>query len=63
MIGGKGLNQAALVKTLAEKSPDAIDYLDSLGASLHSVASFGGASVKRIHRPVNAEGKTTAVGA
>ena len=32
------------------------------GITLHSVSSFGGASVKRIHRPVDAEGKTVSVG-
>ena len=31
--------------------------------SLHNVSSFGGASVKRIHRPTNAEGKVVSVGA
>ena len=63
MIGGKGINDPELVKTLCENSADAIDWLDTIGASLHNVAQFGGASVKRIHRPVNDEGKTVAVGA
>ena len=63
MIGGKGINDPVLVQTLAEYSSSAIDWLDEIGATLHSVGAFGGASVKRIHRPVNAEGKTTAVGA
>ena len=63
MIGGKGLNDPALVKVLAEKSEDAIDWLDEIGAELHNVGAFGGASVKRIHRPVNAEGQTISVGA
>ena len=63
MIGGKGINDPLLVQTLAEQSASAIDWLDEIGAVLHSVGAFGGASVKRIHRPVNAEGKTTAVGA
>jgi fumarate reductase flavoprotein subunit len=63
MIGGKGKNDFTLVKTLVENSSAAIDWLDSIGAEMHNVGSFGGASVKRIHRPVNAEGKTTAVGA
>lgn len=62
MIGGKGLNDAALVKVLAENSKDSIDWLASIGAPLNSVSSFGGASVKRIHRPVNEEGKTMPVG-
>jgi len=63
MIGGKGLNNITLVKTLTENSAAGIDWLESIGATCHNVGSFGGASVKRIHRPVNAEGKTTAVGA
>ncbi len=63
MIGGKGLNDPSLVKVLTESSADAIDWLTEIGADLHNVGAFGGASVKRIHRPVNAEGKTTAVGA
>ncbi len=63
MIGGSGLNDIELVKTLAENSADAIDWLDENGATLHNVAAFGGASVKRIHRPVNAEGKVVSVGA
>lgn len=63
MIGGKGINDIELVKTLAENSADAIDWLESIGATLHNVGQFGGATVKRIHRPVNDEGKTTAVGA
>ena len=40
----------------------AIDWLDEHGITLHNVASFGGASVKRIHRPVDADGKTISVG-
>ena len=62
MIGGKGINNPALVETLCANSADAIDWLDEHGITLHNVSSFGGASVKRIHRPVNAEGKTVSVG-
>ena len=63
MIGGKGINDPELVKTLCSNTADSIVWLDSVGASLTSVGAFGGASVKRIHRPVNAEGKTLSVGA
>lgn len=63
LVGGKNVNDHELVKTLAENSAAAIDWLDGIGAELHNVGSFGGASVKRIHRPVNAEGKTVSVGA
>ena len=62
MIGGKGINNPELVHALASNSADAIQWLESVGAPLPSVSSFGGASVKRIHRPVNAEGKTVSVG-
>ena len=62
MIGGKGINDFALVQTLVENSASAIEWLDSIGAPLPSVSSFGGASVKRIHRPVDDEGKTLSVG-
>ncbi len=62
MIGGKGINDPALVETLCTNSADAIDWLDEHGITLHNVSSFGGASVKRIHRPVNDEGKVVSVG-
>ena len=62
MVGGKGINDPELVKTLCEGTADAIDWLDENGITLHNVSSFGGASVKRIHRPVNDEGKVVSVG-
>ena len=63
MVGGKGINNPELVKTLCEGTADAIDWLDENGITLHNVSSFGGASVKRIHRPTNEEGKVVSVGA
>ena len=63
MIGGKGINNPELVNTLVNNSAAAIDWLSSIGIDLNNVAAFGGASVKRIHRPVNAEGKVVSVGA
>lgn len=63
MVGGKGINDPELVKTLCEGTADAIDWLDENGITLHNVSSFGGASVKRIHRPVDEEGKVVSVGA
>ncbi len=65
LIGGGGMNDPALVKKLVESSADAIAWLDSLDPEivLHNVAAFGGASVKRIHRPVDADGKVVSVGA
>ena len=62
LVGGSGLNDPELVKTLCENSEDAIDWLEQNGVTLHNVAQFGGASVKRIHRPVDDEGKTLSVG-
>ena len=65
LIGGGGLNDPALVKKLVENSPAAIEWLGGLDPEiiLHNVAAFGGASVKRIHRPVDENGKTLSVGA
>ncbi|MDD6258251.1 MAG: FAD-dependent oxidoreductase, partial [Erysipelotrichaceae bacterium] len=70
MVGGHGVNNIDLVKTLAENSSDAIDWVndiskevDESNSGLVNVGQFGGASVKRIHRPVNADGSVIAVGA
>ena len=63
MVGGKGITDPELVKTLCEGTADAIDWLDENGITLHNVSRFGGASVMRIHRPVNEEGKVVSVGA
>ena len=63
MIGGKGINDPELVATLCENSADGIAWLESIGAPLDSVSSFGGASVKRIHRPLDGDGKVVSVGA
>lgn len=62
LVGGGNQNDPLLVDTLVSNSPAAIDWLKSIGIDLSSVGQFGGASVKRIHRPVNEEGKTVAVG-
>ncbi len=63
MIGGHGINDPALVKTLTDNSAGAITWLKDHGADLTSVGAAGGASVKRIHRPLDEKGKTAAVGA
>ena len=57
IIGGHGKNDPELVKFMTENSPAAIDWLESIGAPLDSVGAAGGAAVKRIHRPVDSEGK------
>ncbi len=62
MIGGKGINDPALVETLCSNSADAIVWLSEQGIDMPSVSSFGGASVKRIHRPLDDEGKVVSVG-
>ena len=62
MIGGKGINDPELVETLAEDSSEGVEWLKKYNIDLSNVGAFGGASVKRIHRPVNAEGKTVSVG-
>ena len=62
MKGGHDINDPDLVKTLAENSSAAIDWLDSIGAPLANVGQAGGASTKRQHRPVNDEGKILSVG-
>ena len=62
LVGGKGINNPDLVKVLAENSGPAIDYLEKLGMTIHNVGAFGGASVKRIHRPVDENNKVIAVG-
>ena len=63
MIGGKGINDPELVNTLVDNSADAIEWLRTQGIDLTDVASFGGASVKRIHRPLDEQGKVVSVGA
>lgn len=62
LVGGKGINDLKLVKILCENSASGIEWLKTIGADLTSVGSFGGASVKRIHRPVDGDGKTISVG-
>lgn len=58
MKGGKELNDKELVTVMAENSIDAVDWVNEIGGDLSVVGMFGGASVKRIHRPSD----TSAVG-
>ena len=53
MTGGHDLNDPDLVRTLAEKSAGAIDWLDSIGADLPKISFSGGASTNRIHAPAD----------
>lgn len=58
MKGGKELNDKELVTVMAENSAAAVDWVNEIGGDLSVVGMFGGASVKRIHRPTD----TSAVG-
>ena len=58
MKGGKNLNDPKLVQVMAEQSADAVTWVNEIGGDLSVVGQFGGASVKRIHRPSD----TSAVG-
>ena len=62
LIGGHGINDPALVEALCSNSADAIAWLGEQGIELSSVGAAGGASVKRIHRPVDDQGLVISVG-
>jgi fumarate reductase flavoprotein subunit len=51
MTGGKNINDPALVKILADKSSESVDWLTSIGADVSDVGRLAGASVNRAHRP------------
>ena len=53
MTGGHNLNDPELVRTMAEKSAGAIEWLDSIGADLPKISFSGGASTNRIHAPAD----------
>ena len=63
LIGGHGTNDPELVKTFALNAADAIKWLKTINIDLTSVGAFGGASVKRIHRPLDENKKVVSVGA
>lgn len=63
MKSGKEINDPDLVRTLAENTSDAIDWLDKENAPLSGpLGTMGGLSAKRTHRPTDAEGNVTSVG-
>lgn len=63
MASGKNMNDPELVKVLAENSSEAIDWLDSEGIELNGpLATMGGLSANRTHRPVDADGNIIPVG-
>ena len=63
LIGGHGINNPELVKIFTANAAGAVDWLKTIDIDLSSVGAFGGASVKRIHRPLNEEKKVVSVGA
>ena len=63
MKSGKEINNPELVRTLAENTSAAIDWLDKENAPLSGpLGTMGGLSAKRTHRPTDAEGNVTSVG-
>ena len=61
IVGGKGVNDADLVKVMAENSAAGVEWLVGYGIELNNTGAFGGASVNRIHWP-KVDGKKTSVG-
>lgn len=53
MKGGKNLNDPELLRTLVDKAPEAVDWLNSLGAGIAKVTLSGGATNPRIHQPAD----------
>ena len=51
IAGGHDLNDPDLVRTMAENSSDAVDWLESIGAPLPKVAATGGTVHKYLHEP------------
>lgn len=51
MAGGHDINDPDLVRTMAEKSSDAIDWLESIGAPLPTIAATGGTVHYYLHEP------------
>ncbi len=62
LIGGHGINNPELVETLVKGTAPAIEWLKTVDIDLSSVGAAGGASVKRIHRPLNEQKKVVSVG-
>lgn len=51
MKGGKDKNNPELLRTLVDNAPDAVEWLNDLGADLKRVTLSGGATNPRIHTP------------
>ena len=60
---GDGLSNPQLVRTLAENSGSAIEFLRTFNLQLTDVVQLGGHSARRTHRfPPTADGKPVPVG-
>lgn len=63
ILSGDGLSDPELVRTLAENSASAIEFLSQLGLNLMDLVQLGGHSAARTHRfPASPEGKPIPVG-
>ena len=51
MNGGHQLNDPDLVRTMAENSAEAVEWLETIGAPLPKVAATGGTTHKYLHSP------------
>jgi len=51
LAAGQDLNDPELISVFAERSADAIHWVNDLGAGLTSIIQMGGSSVPRTHRP------------
>lgn len=63
LIGGHGINDPELIKTFTTNAEGAVEWLKTIGIDLISVGAAGGASVKRIHRPLDENKRVVSVGA
>ncbi|NRG33805.1 flavocytochrome c [Niallia circulans] len=53
MKGGKNLNDPKLLQTLVDNAPDALKWLNDMGAGLTKVTLSGGQTNPRIHQPAD----------
>ncbi|MFZ0446757.1 MAG: flavocytochrome c [Bacillus sp. (in: firmicutes)] len=53
MKGGKDLNDPALLQTMVDNAPDALTWINDMGAGLTKVTLSGGQTNPRIHHPAD----------
>ncbi|WP_338470723.1 flavocytochrome c [Niallia sp. XMNu-256] len=53
MKGGKNINDPALLQTLVDNAPDALTWINDMGAGLTKVTLSGGQTNPRIHHPAD----------